>query len=116
MARLFALLLLQARKDRATELRFDYRNGAIRYVVDESEYEMVPAPMPVFVDLLRALTKEARIGRDVYSGRFVLRCAEERIDVSVEHEWNQNLLRVFLPFNPSRRNREKGALPSELST
>lgn len=96
-AYLLALLLLQARKDRASEIRLAWDRVWLSYVIEGCEYEMVPAPMPVLVDLIREIVTESRM-TDKTPGRIVLQAPDEQFSIAVEHA-PERVIRLKLPWS-----------------
>jgi hypothetical protein len=59
LGRLSALILSQAESDGASRVRLCFGKNGMFYTIDGVEYEMVPPPSVVTVDMVRALVNES---------------------------------------------------------
>ncbi|MCH8148089.1 MAG: hypothetical protein IH987_08880 [Planctomycetes bacterium] len=87
LGELYASIIAQAQSDGATRIKFHYANNKMYYMIDETDYEMVPLPPPSNVDLVRAIAKTSGMTWD-NSGILPVRLADLELALKVDHRTN----------------------------
>lgn len=84
LAYLGALIVSQAERDGASGIRFHYGTNRMIYVLGVTDYEMVPPPAPIMVDLAKGM---ARASRTCFEkpGKLELSFWDKKLTLSVHH-------------------------------
>jgi len=78
LGRLAALIFAQAERDGSSKVRLCFGKNGMFYTIGGVEYEMVPPPSAVTLDLVRALTREGDS-----PGKLMVRFADRTIELAV---------------------------------
>jgi len=89
LGELCALILAQAQSDGASCIQLYYNSERMVYTLDGHDYDMVPAPSPMNVELARALVKASRTSWG-NPGTIDISFADNRVIFTVTHIHKEN--------------------------
>ena len=78
------MLIVQAQCDGATRIRLHYSEAKMYYTIEGTDYEVVPPPAPLNVDMCRLLVKTSRLRWDA-PGRLNVPLADAALELVVSH-------------------------------
>ena len=85
LGRLWGLLFVQAQCDGASRMQLYYGTERMIYTINDADYEMVPPPTPLNVDMCRLLARASKLRLGV-PGKLEITFADLALKLEISHE------------------------------